>query len=124
MREIPGFVAEASLYERDRHPWSGATRGCTPRRQVVAQRGNFGDGPDQSQLPGWFQCEGTSVNIQTCHSCFDTQAHGRVCVCYDCDRGSGKCTPGYVCTDIYGHIRPPTFPFMTGLGEFAGFFGS
>ena len=121
---MPGFTAEASLYKMRvfyqlestvGFPGEGGTLRYSAV-QMQAGRGTFGSGPRRNQLPDWFTCSGTSIDIDTCHSCFNTQV-GRMCVCYDCDRGSGECTPGYMCTDIYGLRRPPTFFPGAGLGS-------
>lgn len=83
---------------------SGGT-GRPPKEKPPREKppkGTFGDGPDRRQIPDSFTCKGTSIDIETCHSCFDTEKYGQLCSCYDCDRGSGKCAPGYDCTDIYG----------------------
>ena len=120
---LPGFTAEASLYKSGKsYMTAGVLTGAdvlTPSDvRMQARISNIGNGPKRWQLPGWFICGATSIDMETCYSCFDTSGHGRVCVCYDCDRGSGDCSEGYDCTRDYS--RPRAGKGNTGVGGVGG----
>jgi hypothetical protein len=67
------------------------------------------DGPHRNDLLKLgFTCSGGDVNTQTCHKCVTNRSTGvKTGICYDCDwnpiiqRGTGKCTTFYVCTNTY-----------------------
>lgn len=120
---LPGFTAEASLYESGRsYTTTGRLAGADDLTRsdvrMQARINTIGNGPKRWQLPDWFSCTTTSIGFETCHSCFNTSGHGRRCVCYDCDEGSGECTEGYDCTGTYSRPRPGTG--NTGVGGVGG----
>jgi hypothetical protein len=60
----------------------------------------LGEGPPLQTLKDLgFECNGGvgPADILVCHICSNT-ASGEVCICYDCQNSSGKCTPVYDCT--------------------------
>jgi hypothetical protein len=72
--------------------------GTVPRRPPPLT--TLGEGPSLQTLKDLgFECNGGvgPVDLLVCHICGNTQA-GTICICYDCQASSGKCTPFYDCT--------------------------
>jgi hypothetical protein len=60
----------------------------------------LGEGPSLQTLKDiGFECNGGvgPADVLVCHVCSETRA-GEICICYDCQQSSGKCTPAYDCT--------------------------
>jgi hypothetical protein len=91
-----------------RIPTPGTTQGTVPTGGPRPKPPtNYGQGPNESDLPKAYTCDAETVNLNTCGLCHNIGTPGCSCTCYDCERFTGKCTTSYDCSppDDFGAVH-------------------